>query len=183
MLPRFIKLHPRTKSKLIEMLRESSTDGAYRVSKRINAVLLNNEEKTSGEIAMILNSSPSAVSDWLKTYEDQGIDGLMEGKRSGRPNRLNELQKILLCDIIDSGPIAYGLMTGIWTSTNIAQIIENELEVKYHPGHVRKILQEFGFSVQTPTRLLAAANKEKKDKWVSQTFPNIKKKPGMNLLE
>jgi len=74
--------------------------------------------------------------------------------------------------------VAYGLMTGIWTSTTIAEIIEWEFDVKYHPGHVRKLLQDFGFSVQSPKRLLAAADKEKRDRWVSDTYPNIKKKPG-----
>lgn len=180
MNPRFINLHPRTKDKLIKMMRESAADGAYRVSSRIHAVLLNNEQKTSGEIAKILNVSLSGVSDWLKTYEGQGIDGLLEGERSGRPSRLSDFQKTLICDIIDSGPIAYGLSTGVWTSSIISQIIEDEFNVKYHPGHVRKLLQEFGFSVQSPARLLAAADNEKRQKWISNTYPNIKKKPVQN---
>jgi transposase len=107
----------------------------------------------------------------------------MEGRRSGRPHRLTDLQKILLCDIIDSGPIAYGLMTGIWTSKTISEIIEWEFDVKYHDGHVRKLLQDFGFSVQTPKRLLAAADKEKRDKWNVETYPKLKKKPARKVPE
>lgn len=159
------------------MMAEASKDGAERVSRRIHSVLLNSDGHTSGEISRLLSVSREKVSEWLKIYDHQGFDGLKEGKRSGRPNFLTDLQKVLLCDIIDSGPVAYGLMTGIWTSTTIAEIIEWEFEVKYHPGHVRKLLQDFGFSVQSPKRLLAAADKEKRDLWVSETYPNIKKKP------
>jgi transposase len=160
------------------MMFESARDGGYRVSKRIHSVLLNNEGRTSGEISRILEASREKVSEWLKIYDHQGIDGLLEGQRTGRPAHLTDLQKILLCDIIESGPVAYGLSTGIWTSKTIAEIIEWEFNVRYHEGHVRKLLQEIGFSVQTPKRLLAAADKEKRMKWVSETFPKLKKKPG-----
>jgi transposase len=178
MQPRLINLHPKTKLFLKRMMIESAKDGAERVSKRIHSVLLNSDGHTSGEIATLLSVSREKVSEWLKIYDQQGFDGLKEGKRSGRPNFLTDLQKVLLCDIIDSGPVAYGLMTGIWTSTTIAEIIEWEFEVKYHPGHVRKLMRDFGFSVQSPKRLLAAADKEKRERWLSETYPNIKKKPG-----
>jgi len=108
MQPRFIKLHPRTRANLECLRRESAADGADRVSKRIHAVLLNGDEYTSGKISEILGVSRSKVSEWLKIYEEQGFDGLKEGVRSGRPSRLDDLQKIILCDIIDSGPIAFG---------------------------------------------------------------------------
>lgn len=163
------------------MMLESAKDGADRVSKRIHSVLLNSEGRTSGEISKVLHASREKVSEWLKIYDHQGIDGLMEGKRTGRPSQLTDVQKILLCDIIDSGPIAYGLMTGIWTSKTITEIIEWEFDVTYHHGHVRKLLQDFGFSVQTPKRLLAAADAEKRAMWVSQTYPGIKKKPARKV--
>jgi transposase len=177
MTPRFIQLHPRTQNKLTNMMREAAADGADRVATRIHAVLLNHDKSTSGEIAKTLKASPSGVSEWLKIYSEQGIDGLMEGRRSGRPSHLSNLDQILLCDIIDSGPIAYGYVSGLWTSIRIADVIEAEFGIRYHPGHVRKLLQDFGFSVQSPKRVLARADKEKQAKWVGETYPKLKKKP------
>ncbi len=177
MTPRFINLHHRTRERLLRLMRESAADGAYRVSKRIHAILLNNDENTSGDISKILKTSRSKVSEWLKIFDEQGVDGLLEGERSGRPCLLTDLQKILLCDIVDSGPIAYGLITGVWTSKIIANIIGIEFGIKYHPGHVRKLLQEFGFSVQSPKRLLAKADAEKRATWIGKTYPAIKKSP------
>lgn len=164
------------------MMQEAASDGADRVAKRIHAVLLNSEEYTSGQISEILNVSRSKVSEWLKIYDEQGFEGLKEGERSGRPSRLTDLQKIILCDIIDSGPIAFGYSSGIWTSKRIARAIYEEFGVEYHEGHVRKLLYEFGFSVQSPKRVLARADKEKQAKWVSKTYPEIKKKPRQNNL-
>ena len=161
-------------------MRESAADGADRVAKRIHAVLLNSEENSSGRISEILNSSRSKVSEWLKIYDEQGFEGLKEGERSGRPGRLTDLQKIILCDIIDSGPIAFGYSSGIWTSKRIARAIYEEFGVEYHDGHVRKLLYDFGFSVQSPKRVLARADKEKQDKWISKIYPDVKKKLTMS---
>lgn len=181
MQARFIQLHPRTKNNLQIKMREAATDGADRVAKRIHAVLLNSEENSSGRISEILNSSRSKVSEWLKIYDEQGFEGLKEGDRSGRPSRLTDLQKIILCDIIDSGPIAFGYSSGIWTSKRIAQAIYEEFGVEFHDGHVRKLLYDFGFSVQSPKRVLARADKEKQDKWISKTYPDVKKKLKMSM--
>ncbi len=183
MQPRFIELHHRTKEKLKLLMREAASDGADRVARRIHAVLLNSEENTSGKIAEILDTSRSKVSEWLKIYEELGFEGLKEGYRPGRPSRLTELQKIILCDIIDSGPIAYGYSSGIWTSKRIALAIYEEFGVHYHDGHVRKLLYDFGFSIQSPKRVLALADKEKQAKWISQIYPTIKKKLKMSMLE
>lgn len=181
MQPRFIQLHHRTKSNLKLKMREAASDGADRVAKRIHAVLLNSEEHTSGKISEILSVSRSKVSEWLKIYEEQGFEGLKEGERCGRPSRLTDLQKIILCDIIDSGPIAFGFSSGIWTSKRIVRAIFEEFGVGYHEGHVRKLLYDFGFSVQSPKRVLALADKEKQAKWISKTYPDIKKKPKMRV--
>lgn len=159
-------------------MREAASDGAYRVSNRIHAILLNHGENSSGEISRLLNTARSKVSEWLKLYDEHGVDALMEGRRDGRPSHLSDLNKILLCDIIDSGAIAYGYVSGIWTSIRIADVIFQEYGVRYHPGHVRKLLQEFGFSVQSPKRVLARADKAKQAKWICETYPEIKKKPG-----
>jgi len=101
----------------------------------------------------------------------------LEGYRSGRPGRLTEAQRCRLGDILDSGPVAYGLDTGIWTSPMIAWVIEEEFGTVYHPGHVRKLLHGLGFSVQRPRRLLARADASEQDRWRRHTYPNLKKKP------
>ena len=180
MKPRYLELHPRTIKKLKRIESEANIDGAYRVSRRIRSVLLNHDKKSSGQIASTLDAPRSRVSQWLKAFDEHGIEGLMEGRRSGRPSLLTDLQKILICDIVDSGPIAYGLLSGVWTSKLISEIIDDEFGIRYHPGHVWKLLQEFGFSVQSPKRLLANADNEKRQKWIKETYPKIKKKPSVN---
>ena len=158
MLPRLLRLHPSTYQRLIRLSKEAEKDGAYRVAKRLRAVVLNSEGHTRRELANILQAPRSKVSEWLQRYQTDGVNGLLEGYRSGRPAELSEKQRQQLEDILDSGPVAYGLDTGIWTSPMIAWVIEEEFGVQYHPGHVRKLLHAWGFSVQRPRRVLARAD-------------------------
>lgn len=177
MLPRLLRLHPKTYQRLARLRREAERDGAYRVAKRLHAVLLNADGYSSGRIAEILKAPRSKASEWLANYDTHGEDGLLEGQRSGRPARLSEAQRTALGDIIESGPVAYGLDSGVWTSPMIGRVVEDEFGVVFHPGHVRKLLAAIGFSVQRPRRLLARADATAQARWRRRTYPNIKKKP------
>ena len=177
MVSRILRLQARTYGRLERTRKEAERDGQYRVAKRIHAVLLNSEGYSSGRLAEILRAPRSRVSAWLADYEAYGLEALLEGHRSGRSPRLSETQRVALEDIVDSGPVAYGLDTGVWTSAMIARVIAEEFGLRYHPGHVRKVLASMGFSVQRPRRVLARADPAAQDRWRRYTYPNLKKKP------
>src|SRR5260370_9976598 len=120
MVPRLLRLHPSTYQRLTRLSKEAERDGAYRVAKRLRAVVLNSEGHTSGELAEVLQAPRSKVSEWLQRYQTNGIDGLLEAYRAGRPSQLTESQQQQLWDLLDSGRVADGLETCIWTSPMIA---------------------------------------------------------------
>jgi len=155
--------------------RQAEQDGAERVARRIHAVLLNHQRHTSGEISQLLGAPRSKVSLWLGQYESHGWEALLEGHRSGRPKQLTSAQLSDLDGIIDSGPVAYGFSSGVWTSPMIGRVIEEEFQVRYHPGHVRKVLKALGFSVQRPRRKLAQADPAQLNRWQRYTYPRLKK--------
>ena len=125
MLPRILRLHPSTYQRLIRLSKEAERDGAYGVAKRLLAVLLNSQGRTSGELAEVLQAPRSKVSEWLARYQAHGVEGLLEGQRSGRPAALTPRQREHLGDILDSGPVAYGLDAGVWTSPMIAWVMQD----------------------------------------------------------
>jgi transposase len=85
MEPRLLRLHPSACPQLIALSKEAERDGAHRAAKRLRAVVLNSAGCTSGKLAAILRAPRSKVSQWLQRYQSDGIDGLLEGYRSGRP--------------------------------------------------------------------------------------------------
>jgi transposase len=172
---RYLRLSSRRVQLLSALKKEAERDGAFRVAKRIHAVLLNHQRQSSGAIATILEAPRSKVSLWLSQYEEYGWEALLEGHRSGRPRQLEAPQRQALCDILDSGPVAYGFVSGVWTAPMITRVIQEEYQVTYHPGHVRKLLKELGFSVQRPRKGLAKADPVEQDRWQRYTYPRLKK--------
>jgi transposase len=175
MRARFIRLSPKKAQEFSALKRAAEQDGAHGVARPLHAVLLNHQEHSSGEIARLLEAPRSKVSLWLQKYQIDGWKALLEGHRSGRPKELNSAELAQLDDIIDSGPVAYGFSSGVWTSPMIVRVIAEEFAVHYHPGHVRKVLQALGFSVQRPRRKLAKADPVEQDRWQRYTYPGLKK--------
>src|SRR5438128_12580231 len=138
MRARYLRLSSKRSQELSVLKKEAERDGAFRVARRIHAVLLNHQRHSSGQIATILEAPRSKVSLWLGQYEEHGWEGLLEGHRSGRPRQVDAQQRQDLCAILDSGPVAYGFVSGVWTSPMIGRVIQEGYEGIYHPGHVRK---------------------------------------------
>lgn len=132
-------------------------------------------------LATILKAPRSKVSEWLSQYQTNRVDGPLKGYRSGRPPRLTAEQRTQLGDIIDGGPVGYGLDTGIWTSPMLSWVIEEEFDITYHPGHVRKLPHAMGFSIQRPRRILARADAAAQDRWHRRTYPILRKSPREKL--
>jgi transposase len=175
MQARILRLHYRTYDKLRRLKKEAETDGAYRVAKRIHAVTLNHDGMTSGEIADLLDAPRSKVSQWLSDYEHYGFEALLEGQRSGRPDQLAESQRVQLEDIIDSGPVSWGFLSGVWSAPMVARVISEEFGIDYCARHVRRLLHAWGFSVQRPRRKLKRANPVEQNRWRRYTYPHLKK--------
>lgn len=173
----FARGNQRTVRKLHELRRAAHAERAPRVALRIQGILLSLEKRTSGEIARALHVDRTAVYGWIRKWNEYGADGILEGHRSGRRARLSDENKERLYDIVESGPVAYGLNTGVWSSPILAELIHEEFHVQYHPGHVRKLLRSLGLSVQRPTTQLVQANEKKRNRWVRYDYPNLKKKP------
>jgi transposase len=174
-----VQLHGTVKKiqQLIRLSKQALRDGAYRVAHRLHAVALNMEGRSAPEIADVLKVHRSNVCLWLQRWQEEGMEGILEGHRPGRPPTLSERQRQELVDILESGPVAYGFSSGVWTCPMIARVIEDEFSLSYHSAHVSRILHVLEFSVQRPQKVLARADKVLQSKWVRYRYPNLKKKP------
>jgi transposase len=177
MTPIFAKTQPRARHQVLRLRQQAQTDKAPRVAQRLQAILLSLDGHTAPAIAELLQVHRTRVHAWVCHWNAQGLEGIKEGHRSGRPCELTPAQCQQLHDIIESGPVAYGLNTGVWTSPLLKDVIREEFAVQYHPGHVRKLLHRIGLSVQRPTTRLVQAVPKEQRKWIRYTYPTLKKTP------
>jgi transposase len=111
------------------------------VSKRLQAVVLNSQGLTSGQLSAILHTALEGFR-MAGTLSKSWREGLLEGQRSGRLPQLSPSQRQQLGIFWTAVRWPMVLDTGIWTSPMIAWVIEEEFGVQYHPAQVRKLLHE-----------------------------------------
>lgn len=71
-------------------------------------------------------------------------------------------------EALRQGAHAHGFSTDLWTLPRVATLIERVTGVRYHPGHVWKILGAMDWTLQRPAKQARERNEEARRKWVSQ---------------
>jgi transposase len=133
--------------------------------------------ETQAAIARRLKTVPQTVSRWVKEYRAGGQDALCQAGRAGRKPRLSQKQLGQLAKWLVEGPERLGYETPLWTCPRVAHLIEQKLGVRYHEGHVWKILVRLGWSPQRPAGRARERDEKRIAHWKKHLWPHIKKKP------
>jgi transposase len=114
---------------------------------------------------------------WFHTRQRGGDKALKVRSSPGRPPKLQRKQKERLIRLLVKGAMARGYRTNLWTTTRIAQLIEEEFGVQYHPNHIGRLMYGLGWSHQKPKRRALERDDAAIEQWKRQEWPRIKKKP------
>ena len=118
-----------------------------------------------------------SVSRWAAELERGGWRALRKAARAGRKPRLSEAEREWIKRGLQRGPKVLGYETSLWTLWRVADLIERECGVRYHPGHVWRILRQLGWSCQRPTGRARERDEAAIRHWRKYRWPAIKKKP------
>jgi transposase len=133
---------------------------------------------SQAEVARELEVSRQSVSRWYADWRAGGTKALKAAGRAGRMPRLTVTQLRQVDRALRRGPRAHGFATDLWTLDRVAQVIEAETGVRYHPGHVWKLLRDkLGWSRQRPARRAVERDDEAIARWVATEWPRMKRGP------
>ena len=118
------------------------TNGRMRV--RLMALSQIKEGANNSQTARNLHISRRIVNDWVKKFYEQGIDGLKEKPRSGRPCGLDQQQLIQLSGYIQKTSIK--VSGGRLKAQTLVTYIAQEFNIKYTIYNVYRLLHQLGFS-------------------------------------
>jgi len=144
--------------------------------RRFKAIHLFNEGLKQTDIAHRLKVSRSTVVRWIGQYRRQGRRALRKAGRAGRKPLLSAKDCQCLQELLVRGPEALGYETPLWTCPRVAHLIQQEFGIRYHEGHIWKVLVSLGWSAQRPTGKARERNDEQIRTWKRRTWPAIKKK-------
>ena len=97
------------------------------------------------EAAAIGGVGLQTVRDWVLAFNEQGPDGLIDGKAPGAPPRLNAEQRQALRTLVEQGPIpaAHGVVR--WRLVDLAQILFEDHGVSVSEQTLSRVLREMGY--------------------------------------
>lgn len=144
-------------------------------SRRRQAARLFGLGKLQALVARTLQVSRQSVSRWYHQWKRGGTTALRAAGRAGRKHRLSPRQLRQIDQALRRGACAHGFRTDLWTLPRVASLIERQTTVRYHPGHVWKILRALNWTLQRPARRAKERDEAAIQRWVSQRWPMVKK--------
>jgi transposase len=156
--------------------RDRDALSALEQRRRTAAALLRKGWKQA-DVARHLEVSEMSVSRWAKALEEKGVRALRSAGRTGRRPRLDQRQRQRIRRVLLEGAEAHGYVTGLWTLPRVAEVIERECGVRYHPGHVWRLLRDLGWSCQRPAGKALERDEQAIRQWKRYRWPALKKKP------
>jgi transposase len=142
--------------------------------RRLEAARLFAHGATRAEVARTFGVSAQAASVWYRRWHEGGEAALRGAGRAGRRPRLSQAELDAVAEALRKGPQAFGFDTELWTLARIAQVIERLTGVRYHPGHVWRLLRGLGWSPQRPARRASERDEAEIARWREQEWPRIK---------
>ena len=118
------------------------TNGRMRV--RLMALSHIKDGANNAQTARNLHVIRRIVNEWVKRFYEQGLKGLQEEPRSGRPCKLNNEQLTQLSEYISNNSIKEN--GGRLKAQTIATYISKEFKVQYSVFNIYRLLHQLGFS-------------------------------------
>jgi len=112
---------------------------------RLHAVLLVARGLSARKTASLLGDAPRTVELWIHRFQKEGLKGLREVPRPGRPSRLNQKQIMEFQNIVRSStPAELGIDADRWDS-NVLSSYLHSLDVDLKPRQCRNLLKKWKF--------------------------------------
>jgi transposase len=119
--------------------------------------------------------SDQALRDAIKRYNAEGLDGLHDRPRTGRPTKLSDAQRSELREIVVKGPDVEAEGLSAYTRDDLVKIVSAKWGVAHSSTSVGRILRGLGLSRQK-----ARPSHPKKDPAAAEAFKRGSGRPAEN---
>jgi putative transposase len=108
-------------------------------------------------VAEEMHRSNPWASDWLKRYDKEGVKGLKDRTKSGRPSELSQEATYQITKELKKSNQG-------WTTKQVEELIIKKSGIKYHYTHIYRILRKWGFKQKVPRKVhVNTASQQEKD--------------------
>lgn len=127
----------------LEKLKRSQT-AESRLAERAKMVLWSRDGVSGNQIAKRLGREPDTVYRQLDRFEEEGLSGLKDRPRSGRPVEYDEHERGQIIATARTHPHALDLAFGYWSLDRLVEYVNVELGIAIGRSQLHRVLQAEG---------------------------------------
>lgn len=145
--------------KALDQLYRTTT--APRLRTRAQMVLLSAEQGLKvPQIAVIVRESEATVLRWLKRYRAEGLEGLQDAPRPGRPAEVTAGYRTELLAAVRRRPRSLGLPFSLWTLQRLVDYLAEHTGIRVSDETVRRALKQADIVLSRPQHNISRPDPE-----------------------
>jgi transposase len=152
-----IYLPPLTPTQSEELSQLYRTTKDPRLRTRAQMVFLSAEQRLKvPQIAAIVRESEATVGRWLKRYRAEGLNGLHDVPRPGRPSEVTQAYRTALLAAVRRRPRSLGLPFSLWTLQRLVDYLAEHTRIRVSDETVRRALKQAGIVLSRPQHKISS---------------------------
>ena len=128
--------------------RRARHEPTRRAALRMLAIANALEGMSRAEAARLAGMERQALRDAVVRYNEEGIAGLHDRPKPGRPERLSEAEQAALAARVFAEPAPERDGTAAWTRADLARWLEARFGRAFHPSSLSRVLRRLDLSWQ-----------------------------------
>jgi len=142
----------------IAIQQEISRSDESRYDHRLHGLLLVTGGQSCRQVADLFGEDRRTVQRWVRRFETDGLQGLREGKRPGRPTPLDAEQWAALgCDL-RRDPEEWGLAGPLWDGKLLSEHLRRRYGVTLGVRQCQRLFGQMGFRWRLPRPQVAQSD-------------------------
>ena len=109
----------------------------------------------------LFGQTPRTVQYWIHRFEQDGLAGLVDGERCGRPTRLSDEQLDEIGLVLRKPPLDAGLSANLWDGKLLSSYIAQQYDVQLGVRQSQRLFRQLGFRFRKPRPAIAHADSER----------------------
>lgn len=149
--------------------RESNRRAALRMLALANAL----EGLSRAEAARLAGMERQALRDAVVRYNAEGLAGLYDRSKPGRPQRLNEAEQAALAGRVFRGPDPEKDGVSAWTRADLCRWLEERFGKAFHPSSLSRVLRRLELSWQKTRPVHPRADAAAQDRFRKKGYATL----------
>lgn len=145
------------------------------VRQRAIAIRLLHLGQSPQQVAQAVMVTSNTIYAWHKRWREQGVDGLRDGHRSGRPAKADAAYKQRLEQVLEQDPRELGQTFTIWTIDRLRVYLSEQTGILLSYSRFRALLMREGYRWKAPKHDLSHLQDRPVQETIEQVTAWLKK--------